>query len=258
MCFFAGAKDQVMNNRATCGIVGKFAQRTADLLPGVIGQKVQAGAEEEYHHNDSIPEELIAVPVSHSEKSSLDMDYWTSQRSNAKSKPGIQWVDLVTLSKTGTSVSALRWLRSLPTRHQPVLIIQWSICAWARRTGTVSPVTSPSSIWRWMMLTGEKLPQMTRKEEAWRCWERRGRGMRRSKWRKREFLMNQVDFQQGLSSFWCIYWSCVFQLLSGTQNSVIFNITLLYFLYLLTFKWLMPWSWNLAHFLSVVFSPIPC
>ena len=37
-----------MNNRATFGIVGKFPQLTADLIPGVIGKKVQVGAEEEY------------------------------------------------------------------------------------------------------------------------------------------------------------------------------------------------------------------
>ena len=40
--------------------------------------------------------------------------------------------------------------------------------------------------------------------------------MRRSKSRKREFLLSQVDFQQGLFSFWCILlptwvvWSCGF------------------------------------------------
>ena len=61
-------------------------------------------------------------------------------------------------------------------------------------------------------------PQMARKEEE-RCLQRRGKGMRRSKWRKREFPMNQVDFQQGLFSFWCIFlhtwllWSCVFSTL---------------------------------------------
>ena len=40
MGFCAGAKDEVMNNRATFGTVGKFAQLTADLIPGVIGKKV--------------------------------------------------------------------------------------------------------------------------------------------------------------------------------------------------------------------------
>ena len=57
------------------------------------------------------------------------MDCWTSPRSNAKSKPGIQWVYLVTLTKVRVSVSALRWLRCLLTmaRHQPVLnTTQWS------------------------------------------------------------------------------------------------------------------------------------
>ena len=44
----------------------------------------------------------------------------------------------------------------------------------------------------------------------------KNRDMRRSKWRKREFLKNQVDFQQGFFSFWCVLlhtwvlWSCVF------------------------------------------------
>ena len=42
--------------------------------------------------------------------------------------------------------------------------------------------------------------------QKWRIkvLRRKRKGMRRSKWRKREFLMNQVDFQQGLFSFWCI------------------------------------------------------
>ena len=47
----------------------------------MIGKKVQAGSEEEYQHHD--PEEVLkllkpmAVNVSLSEKSLLDMDYWT-------------------------------------------------------------------------------------------------------------------------------------------------------------------------------------
>ena len=52
-----------------------------------------------------------------------------SQRSNAKSKPGFQWVDLVTLPKTGISVSALRWFRCLLPRRQPIFsTTQWSMC----------------------------------------------------------------------------------------------------------------------------------
>ena len=47
-----------MNNRATFVTVGKFPQLTADLVPGVIGKKVQAGAEEKYQHHGSIPEEV--------------------------------------------------------------------------------------------------------------------------------------------------------------------------------------------------------
>ena len=67
-----------------------------------------------------------------------------------------------------------------------------------------------------------------------RCQEGRGRGMRKSKRRKREFLMNQVGFRQGLFSFWCILlhtwvlWSCVFSAFVRHQKhhiSVIFNIT---------------------------------
>ena len=50
-----------MNNRATFGTVGKFGKLTADLIPGVIGQKVQAGAEEEYQLHDSIPEEVLKL-----------------------------------------------------------------------------------------------------------------------------------------------------------------------------------------------------
>ena len=51
-----------------------------------------------------------------------------SQRRNAKSKPGIEWVDLATLPK-GISVSSMRCLRCLHTRHQPLLsTTQWSMC----------------------------------------------------------------------------------------------------------------------------------
>ena len=144
-----------------------------------------------------------------------------SQRSNAKSKPGFQWVDLVTLPKTGISVSALRWLRCLLTRRQPILgTTQWSMCVCAWRTGTVSCGTSPSSIWRRMMQTGEEV-----QIERHRWPEREKKGAEKEEevvWeeasgeRDLEFLMNQVDFQQGLFSFWCILlhtwvlWSCFF------------------------------------------------
>ena len=52
-------KDEVMNNRATFGTLGKFVQLTADLIPGVIGKNEQAGAE--YQHHDSIPEEVLKL-----------------------------------------------------------------------------------------------------------------------------------------------------------------------------------------------------
>ena len=44
----------------------------------------------------------VSLPEKNPEKSLMDM-YWTSQRSNAKSKLGVQWVDLqlVTLLKAG-------------------------------------------------------------------------------------------------------------------------------------------------------------
>ena len=61
MGFCAGAADEVMNNIATFGIVDKFAQLTADLIPGEIGREVQAGSEEEYQHQDSIPEEVLKL-----------------------------------------------------------------------------------------------------------------------------------------------------------------------------------------------------
>ena len=37
-------QDEVMNDRATFATVVKFAQLKADLIPCVIGKKVQAGA----------------------------------------------------------------------------------------------------------------------------------------------------------------------------------------------------------------------
>ena len=59
--------------------------------------------------------------------------------------------------------------------------------------------------------------------------------MRRSKWRKREFLMNQVDFQQGLFSLLVYFIAhlsspklCFFSSCPQHQKhyiSVIFNIT---------------------------------
>ena len=60
MGFCADAKDEVTNNRATFGTVGKFPdpQLTADLIPGVLGKKVQGGAEEEYQDRDCLPEVL--------------------------------------------------------------------------------------------------------------------------------------------------------------------------------------------------------
>ena len=61
MGFCAGAKDEMMNNRATFGTVGKFPQLTADLTSGVIGKKVQGDAEEEYQHHDSLPEEVLKL-----------------------------------------------------------------------------------------------------------------------------------------------------------------------------------------------------
>ena len=61
MGFCAGAKDEAMNNRATFGTVGKFRQLTADLIPDVLGKKVQGGAEEEYQHHDSLPEEVLKL-----------------------------------------------------------------------------------------------------------------------------------------------------------------------------------------------------
>ena len=61
MGYCAGAKDEVMNNRATFGTVDKFCQLTADLFPGVLGKKVQGGAEEEHQHHDSLAEEVLKL-----------------------------------------------------------------------------------------------------------------------------------------------------------------------------------------------------
>ena len=52
MGFSAVAKEEVMKNHAIFVTVGKFAQLTADLIPGVIGQKVQRGTEKEYQHHE--------------------------------------------------------------------------------------------------------------------------------------------------------------------------------------------------------------
>ena len=78
--FCADAKDEVVNIVLLLALWGSFALLTADLTPGVKGKKVQAGADEEYQHHDSIPEEVLkllkpmAVYVGLSEKSLLDMD----------------------------------------------------------------------------------------------------------------------------------------------------------------------------------------
>ena len=61
MGFCAGAKDEVLNNCATFGTVGKFRQLTADLILGVPGKEVQGGDEEEYQHHDSLREEALKL-----------------------------------------------------------------------------------------------------------------------------------------------------------------------------------------------------
>ena len=42
------------------------------------------------------------------------------------------------------------------------------------------------------------------------------------------------------------------------RNWLFLCVRFLNFNFLLTFERLKPWSWNLAHFLSIIFSPIPC
>ena len=49
MGFCAGAKDEVMSNRATFGTAGKFAQLAADLTPGVIGKKCKQAPKRSAH-----------------------------------------------------------------------------------------------------------------------------------------------------------------------------------------------------------------
>ena len=61
MGFCADAKDEAMNNRATFGTEETFTQLTADMIPGVIGKKVQPGTEEEYPQHESIPEEVLKL-----------------------------------------------------------------------------------------------------------------------------------------------------------------------------------------------------
>ena len=50
--------------------------------------------------------------------------------------------------------------------------------------------------------------------------------------------------------------SCLVALVFCKLLYIKLTVSLCSFLFLLTFERLMPWSWNLAHFLSVVFSPI--
>ena len=82
-----------MNNRGRVYFWHCWKACSADSLPdsGVDGKTCK--------HALRKP---MAVYVSLPEKSLMDM-YWTSQRSNAKSKLGVQWVDLqlVTLLKAG-------------------------------------------------------------------------------------------------------------------------------------------------------------
>ena len=83
----------MINNRATWH-GGKVCSADRWPIPAasVIGKKVQAGAEEEYQHHDSKPEEVLkllkpmAVNVSLSEKSLLDMDYWPVSEDQRKTK----------------------------------------------------------------------------------------------------------------------------------------------------------------------------
>ena len=55
--------------------------------------------------------------------------------------------------------------------------------------------------------------------------------------------------------FYCLYFAL--WILGVLPTCTSRRCTFSQFSFLLTFEWLMPWSWNFAHLLSIVFSPIP-
>ena len=112
----------------------------------------------------------------------------------AKSKPGIQWVDLVTLPKTEISVSALRWFRCLPTRHRPVL---------TTTSLTVIYVCVPEELALWALsfqVTVDHLKQNDAQDKKFRLSTTDGQKGRRTVLRKRRkgYEKKQVE-KEGVS-----------------------------------------------------------
>ena len=93
-------------------------------------QKVQGGAEEKYQHHDSLPEEVLKLlkPMAAFQRRVCWM--WIIGRLRRVTQNQNQAFNGLIWSpwpKRGVSVSALRWLRCLLTRRQPVLnTTQWS------------------------------------------------------------------------------------------------------------------------------------
>ena len=72
-----------------------------------------------------------------------------------------------------------------------------------------------------------------------------------------ENRVNKFSGEVGINAI-KVAWLHWFSVQSCTKNWPFLCVHFHNFLFLLTFKRLMPWFWNLAHFLSAVFSPIPC
>ena len=180
----AGAKDEVMNIRATFGTVGKFPDLTADLIPDVIGKKLQGGAEEEYKYYESLREEVLKLLKRMTDFQRRVCWIWSTWRLRGATQNQNRYQAFNRMIWSPCQRQEFQCqLSGGSTVFSPgtsPFKPHWSdlcvcVCAW--RTGTVSPVTSLSSIWSRMMLRKKSSRMSTtraRKEEE-RGWERGGK-----------------------------------------------------------------------------------
>ena len=197
MGFCAGAKDELMNNRAIFGTMEKLPQLTADLIPGVIGKKVQGGAEEEYQHHDSLPEDLkMLKPMTAFQR--RDCWIWSTgclrgvMRNQKQAFNGLIWSPC---PRQGFQCHPWGVWDVFSPGISPFLNkTQWSMCVCPWRTGTVSPVTSPSITWSRMMLRTKSSRLSTTDGQKGR---RKVLGKRRRGYEKKQVEKEGVSHEPG-------------------------------------------------------------
>ena len=228
--------------------VGKASPASnPDTLTRVwLAKKVQAGAEEEYQHHESIPEEVLkllkpmAVKVSFSEKSLLDLDYiiGPSQRSNAKIKTrhSMSWFGHSAQDRDFSGSSEVVEMSS----HQASACFKHStviyVCVLEELALLALAFHRPAFEGGWCKQEKKfRLTATDSQKGRIKVLRKKRKGMRRSKWRKKKFISHQVDFQQVCFLFVVFY--CTLELSEvvfsavvrhhGQKHhiSVIFNIT---------------------------------